>query len=87
MIRLLDILFEEEERSVWRTYSGKWAGRNTMGQERYFTTRDGAVSFARGKIKGPHVGRPKLRKRPQHKEKIQKYDVTPVVKQDMEDII
>lgn len=95
MIRLRDLLeintqaniqSDEEERSVWQSYSKKWAGRNSLGQVRYFKDRDGAVKFARGEIKGPKIGRPTPKKRPKRMEKVQKYDVTPVTRYDPEKI-
>jgi len=77
---------EKEERSVWRTYSKKWAGRNTIGQVRYFKNQEDAVQFARGGIKGPHVGRPKPKQRPEKPERVQKYDTTPITPYDAEKI-
>jgi hypothetical protein len=95
MIRLLDLILENdvEERSVWATYTGgrtspRWGARNSFNEKRYFTSKDGAVEFARGKKITPANGREialhKLKaKRMQRK---QKYDTTPVVKKDMEKI-
>lgn len=87
MIRLTDLLEtlrDKEERSVWQTYGKKWAGRNTVGQVRYFKDREGATKFARGEIKGPKIGRPKPKQKPERSEKVQKYDVTPPTPQDRE---
>ena len=69
-----------EERSIWKTYAGDFGARNTIGQVRYFDDRDAATAFARGTVPGPRLGRPKPKKRAERKEKIQKYDVTPVTK-------
>jgi hypothetical protein len=77
---------EKEERSVWQTYSKKFAGRNSMGQVRYFKDREDAAKFATGAVAAPHVGRPKPKKRAKRKERIQKYDVKPVTPYDPEKI-
>jgi len=77
---------KEEERSVWLTYGKKWAGRNMMGQVRYFTNQEDAIQFARGEIKGANIGRPLPKKRRERKERKQKYDVTPVTPYDAEKI-
>ena len=81
MIRLRDLLPEygaghdtKEERTVWRTFYGQWGARNTIGQRRYFDTREDATRFARGELKGPHVGRPKRTLRAEPKEKVRRYD-------------
>jgi hypothetical protein len=87
MIRLMDILEalrDKEERSVWRTYSNRWAGRNTLSQVRYFKDREDAAKFARGEIKGPVPGRPNPQQKPERAEKVQKYDVTPPTLRDRE---
>lgn len=81
-----NIKSSEEERSVWQTYSRKFGGRNSLGQVRYFKNRDAASKFARGETKGPKIGRPKPKKRPERMEKIQKYDITPVTRYDAEKI-
>ena len=89
MISLRAVLCEQpspdnEERSVWKTYGNKWAGRNTFGYLRYFKNQEDAVAFARGNTSGPRMGRPKKAKRAQRAEPIQKYDVTPVTYTDRE---
>lgn len=60
MIRLVDLLFEEENqpydtaggnnkanRSVWQTDVTKWAGKNSYGQVRYFKDKDSASAKAK----------------------------------------
>lgn len=94
MILLTDLILEindVEERSVWTTYSGgrtspKYGARNTFGEKRYFNNKDDAVEFSRG-LKTTHaMGRQiALHKlKPKRMDRKQKYDVTPVVKKDME---
>lgn len=86
MISLRCLLLEDdkEEVSVWRSYVDRWAGRNNLGQLRYFSDEEQAQSFARGQIAGPHLGGPTPKKRAKRREKIQKYDVTPVTYVDRE---
>jgi hypothetical protein len=87
MILLRDLLADDvEERSVWQTYAKKFGARNTLGQVRYFNDHDAATAFARGEISGPEPGRAIPKQKPQRKEPIQKYDVTPVVPYDAEAI-
>lgn len=91
MISLRDLLLEydpleKEERSVWQTYGRKFGARNTIGQVRYFKTREAAAKFAQGGTKGPHIGRPKPKQRPEKPERVQKYDTTPITPYDAEKI-
>lgn len=88
MIRLLDLLLENdvEEMSVWRTYSHGWGARNTFGEKRYFKDQKSATKFARGETTTKKDGKEKkihTLKSKRMKVK-QKYDITPVVKKDME---
>jgi hypothetical protein len=93
MISLIDLILENdaEERSVWATYAGgrtspKWGARNTFGEKRYFKDQKSAAKFARGEkttqVKGKQKKIHKLK--PEKMQKVQKYDITPVVKKDME---
>lgn len=82
MIRLIDLLFEqspesdEKSKSVWRVQdSGRFGARNTQGQIRYFWDEDKARDFAAGKIKGPKIGRPKPKQKPEKAKAKEKYDI------------
>ena len=81
MIKLIDLLYEgdessdNEDREIWLTDLRKWGARNTLGQVRYFSDREKAVSFARGNTK---PSRPKKQKAKKHDpyDRKQKYDDT-----------
>ncbi len=82
MIRLRDILFNEavvsdkKSEGVWRVEdSGRFGARNTQGQVRYFWKEKDARDFASGKIKGPTVGRPEPKQKPEKVQAKDKYDI------------
>lgn len=82
MIRLIDLLFEqspesdEKDESVWRVQdSGRFGARNTQGQIRYFWDEKKARDFASGKIKGPRIGRPEPKEKPEKAKAKEKYDI------------
>lgn len=80
MISLIELILElndTEERTIWQTYARKFGARNTVGQTRYFKNKKKATKFARGSTKGPKVGRPEPKEKPERKEDKKKYDVTP----------
>jgi hypothetical protein len=67
-----------EKRSVWRvdpedTSVVSYAGRNSYGQVRYFSTQEKANKYARGEIKGKHPGRPIPKIKPTQKLRKQTY--------------
>lgn len=77
MIRLLDILFENEEKyekgQVWITKHELFGAKSRTGDIRYFMDRETAVKYASGEIKPPDPGRPEPKQHKQHHEPVQHY--------------
>jgi len=74
MISLRTLLIEEhDDVSVWQTKHRYWGAKNSIGQRRYFYEKEDATKFAEGDTKGPVIGKPEPKKRPEYEEPKQRY--------------